>query len=49
MCRPRHRSCKVLVHLRDDAGCQFKMLVDVCGVDYPDRAERFDVVYNLLS
>jgi NADH-quinone oxidoreductase subunit C len=25
------------------------MLVDVCGVDYPDRPERFDVVYNLLS
>ncbi len=25
------------------------MLVDICGVDYPDRPERFDVVYNLLS
>jgi NADH-quinone oxidoreductase subunit C len=35
--------------LRDDAKCQFKLLVDICGVDWPDRAERFDVVYNLLS
>jgi NADH-quinone oxidoreductase subunit C len=40
---------RVVTFLRDDAKCQFKMLVDVCGVDYPDRPERFDVVYNLLS
>jgi NADH-quinone oxidoreductase subunit C len=39
----------LLTFLRDDAKCEFKMLVDLCGVDYPDRAERFDVVYNLLS
>ncbi len=38
-----------LMTLRDDAVCQFKMLVDVCGVDYPDREKRFDVVYHLLS
>ncbi len=35
--------------LRDDRDCQFQILVDVCGADYPERAERFDVVYNLLS
>ena len=40
---------RVLTHLRDDAACQFKMLVDICGVDYPERTQRFDVVYNLLS
>ncbi|WP_240796910.1 NADH-quinone oxidoreductase subunit C [Terasakiella sp. SH-1] len=40
---------KVLKFLRDDANCQFKFLMDVCGVDYPEREERFDVVYNLLS
>jgi NADH-quinone oxidoreductase subunit C len=40
---------RVLAFLRDDAKCLFDMLVDICGVDYPDRAERFDVVYNLLS
>ena len=27
----------------------FQQLVDLCGADYPDRAERFDVVYHLLS
>lgn len=40
---------RVMTHLRDDPGCLFKMLVDVCGVDYPEREKRFDVVYNLLS
>jgi NADH-quinone oxidoreductase subunit C len=40
---------RVLQFLRDDAACSFKLLVDICGVDYPDREERFDVVYNLLS
>jgi NADH-quinone oxidoreductase subunit C len=39
----------VLTFLRDDAECLFKQLVDLCGVDYPSRALRFDVVYNLLS
>ena len=40
---------KVLTFLRDDSSCQFGLLIDICGVDYPERAERFDVVYNLLS
>ena len=40
---------KVLTFLRDDSTCQFKVLIDICGVDYPDRSPRFDVVYNLLS
>ncbi|MGE5545280.1 MAG: NADH-quinone oxidoreductase subunit C [Solirubrobacterales bacterium] len=40
---------KVLTYLRDDAACLFKQLVDVCGVDWPGREERFDVVYHLLS
>src|SRR3569623_166564 len=35
--------------LRDDANCLFKMLIDVAGVDYPEREKRFDVVYHLLS
>ena len=39
----------VLKYLRDDAACAFTQLLDVCGVDYPERAERFDVVYHLLS
>ncbi len=40
---------KVLTFLRDDVNSQFKQLMDVCGADYPDREERFEVVYNLLS
>ena len=40
---------KVMTFLRDDVNCQFKVLLDVCGVDYPDRNERFDIIYNLLS
>jgi NADH-quinone oxidoreductase subunit C len=39
----------VLSFLRDDPKCLFQQLVDLCGVDYPDRPERFEVVYNLLS
>ncbi len=40
---------EVLRFLRDDPECRFNILCDLCGVDYPDRAERFEVVYNLLS
>ena len=40
---------RLLGFLRDDAQCLFKILVDICGVDYPERPERFDIVYNLLS
>ncbi len=39
----------VLRKLRDDARCQFVNLTDICGVDWPARARRFDVVYHLLS
>ncbi|WP_018698227.1 NADH-quinone oxidoreductase subunit C [Amorphus coralli] len=35
--------------LRDDARCLFVNLLDVCGVDWPSRDKRFDVVYHLLS
>ena len=38
-----------LTFLRDDSTCRFTQLVDVCGADYPERPQRFDVVYNLLS
>ena len=40
---------RVMTFLRDDSNFQCKCLMDVCGVDYPERDERFDVVYNLLS
>ncbi len=35
--------------LRDDPRFAFEQLMDLCGVDWPERTERFDVVYNLLS
>ncbi|MFN0152848.1 MAG: NADH-quinone oxidoreductase subunit C [Gaiella sp.] len=40
---------RVLTWLRDDTNGLFKQLIDLFGVDYPARAERFEVVYNLLS
>ena len=40
---------RVLKFLRDNINCQFKLLMDVCGVDYPERERRFEIVYNLLS
>jgi NADH-quinone oxidoreductase subunit C len=40
---------EALRFLRDDPKCRFNVLCDICGVDYPDRPQRFDVVYNLLS
>ncbi|PSJ20231.1 NADH-quinone oxidoreductase subunit C, partial [Halomonas sp. ND22Bw] len=44
---PRERIVEVLTALRDQFG--FQQLLDLCGVDYPDRKERFEVVYHLLS
>jgi NADH-quinone oxidoreductase subunit C len=43
------RIVPVLTFLRDDPQCEFKILVDLSGVDWPNRAKRFDVVYHLLS
>ncbi len=40
---------EVLRFLRDDASCRFVCFTDICGVDYPQREKRFEVVYHLLS
>ena len=40
---------ETLTLLRDDPKCQFEVLIDICGVDYPEREKRFEVVYHLLS
>jgi NADH-quinone oxidoreductase subunit C len=45
----RDRIRDVITFLRDDERCRFGCLIDICGVDYPERQERFDVVYHLLS
>ncbi len=39
----------VMTTLRDDPRLRFVSFIDVTAVDYPGRAERFDVVYHLLS
>jgi len=39
----------VLRFLHDDSRAQFISMIDICGVDYPGDAERFEVVYHLLS
>ena len=39
----------VLRELRDAPDLAYEQLLDICGADYPERAERFDVVYHLLS
>ncbi|WP_419912597.1 NADH-quinone oxidoreductase subunit C [Hoeflea sp.] len=39
----------LLTFLRDDAQCQFVNITDLCGVDWPSRMRRFDVVYHFLS
>ncbi|MFY9288540.1 MAG: NADH-quinone oxidoreductase subunit C [Alphaproteobacteria bacterium] len=46
---PRTRISDVLLKLRDDPAIAMVQLMDICGVDYPERPERFVVVYNLLS
>lgn len=45
----REEIVAVLTTLRDEPELRFEVPVDLCGVDYPQRAERFDVVYHLLS
>ncbi len=46
---PAGKLVGLLTFLRDDPKCLFKQLIDICGVDWPEREKRFDVVYNLLS
>lgn len=39
----------LVTFLRDDSRCGFINIVDVCGVDYPSRVDRFEVVYHFLA
>jgi NADH-quinone oxidoreductase subunit C len=45
----RARLPQAMIALRDGAGLQYQALMEIAGVDYPERAERFDVCYMLLS
>jgi NADH-quinone oxidoreductase subunit C len=46
---PAEKIADVLATLRQDSQCLFEVLIDICGVDFPERERRFDVVYHLLS
>ncbi len=35
--------------LKTNSLCNFETLIDICGVDYPERGQRFEVVYHFLS
>ena len=39
----------VMTFLRDHTNTQYKQVIDICGVDFPTRSSRFEVVYHLLS
>src|ERR1700723_3349159 len=43
------RILETLQFLRDDPDAQFISIIDISGVDHPQREKRFDVVYHLLS
>ena len=45
----RDRLVEAMVALRDTPGLEYQQLMEMAGVDYPSRPERFDVVYCLLS
>jgi NADH-quinone oxidoreductase subunit C len=45
----REALADVLKALRDDSELRFAQLMDIAGVDYPERPERFEVNYHLLS
>ena len=45
----RESIADVLASMRDTPGLEYQQLMEIAGVDYPDRPERFEVVYHLLS
>jgi NADH-quinone oxidoreductase subunit C len=45
----RESLVEAMIALRDTPGLEYQMLMEIAGADYPQRAERFDVVYHLLS
>jgi NADH/F420H2 dehydrogenase subunit C len=46
---PHSKIFQVIHFLRDNTNCQYRTITDICAVDYPERENRFEVVYNLLS
>jgi NADH/F420H2 dehydrogenase subunit C len=46
---PFNRIISVISFFKYHTNCQYKLLSDLCIVDYPSRSNRFDIIYNLLS
>jgi len=46
---PSDKVISFLTFLKDHTNTKFKILIDVTAVDYPSKAKRFEIVYNLLS
>ena len=46
---PFDKLIPTVTFLKDHTNCQYKLLSDMCVVDYPTRENRFDLIYNLLS
>ncbi len=44
-----NRLIELVIFLKDHSNCQFKSIIDICGVDFPHREKRFEVVYHFLS
>lgn len=45
----RESAFQLLQTLNQDPRFSYEQFMDICGVDWPERAERFDIAYNLLS
>lgn len=46
---PNSKLYSVINFLKSNTNCQFRTIIDICVVDYPERENRFEVVYNFLS
>ena len=46
---PFNKIEQVITFLKYHTNCQYKVISDICVVDYPTRKNRFDIVYNFLS
>ena len=40
---------ELITYLRDNAACGFTSMIDITAIDWPDRDDRFEVVYHFLS
>jgi NADH dehydrogenase (ubiquinone) Fe-S protein 3 len=46
---PFNKLVPILFFLKNHTNCQYKILSDLCAVDYINKKERFNIIYNLLS